>query len=141
MNVLSVNNITTSTSFRGLWEEGPEHIVGSDILGLKTEQYYYYHPFADESENVIAMELKREAKEISYPGASEYSVNTLKITPVLKKALSFTESEYKAYKNFYGKTLPESMKSVELGLKSVGLNKYLNKGLLYKMKQLLHLYR
>lgn len=38
MNVLSVNNITTRNAFKGLWKEGPERIVGSDVLGLNMEQ-------------------------------------------------------------------------------------------------------
>lgn len=141
MKVLSVNNTTTNNSFKGLWKEGTERFAGSDILGVKIEQDYSYYPFSDESKLIIESEIREMEKEISVPGAADYSVNTLKLVPRFEKQLSFTESEYKAYKKFYGKELPESMKTIENELKSFGLGKYLNKGFLYKMKQLLHFYK
>lgn len=141
MQVLSVNNTTTNNSFKGLWKEGTERFAGSDILGVRIEQDYSYYPFSNESKLIIESEIKEMRKEISTPGAADYSVNTLKLIPRLEKTLSFTESEYKAYKKFYGKVLPESMKKIEHELKSFGLNQYINKGLWYKVKQFLHCYK
>ena len=138
MKILSTNASNTSSTFRGLWSFGRDYITDADYMSLTRHRDAYYHPFADEAKIITDAELATLKSSITYPGSSDFQVETLVTDAQVAKTLSFTEAEYKGYKKFYGKTLPDSFKKIEQELRLLRLDNYINNGFIYRIKCFLH---
>lgn len=133
INNFCVDNSQTSkhnsqTSFNGLWAS----------YGSLNNKFNYYYPFADESADKIKEALKSRTYETYVPASVDMEPEYIISEAKEAKKLNFTEAEYFEYKNFYGKTMPDKIKKVEEELNSIGLKRYLNKGIFYSSKKFLH---
>lgn len=133
MKILPVNK-QSKQNFYGLWNK-KVNITGINEFHELQEIENYYYPFADESKESIEKAVAKKTFTKVYD--SEEKI-TIKSSVKIMNKLKFFEEEFQKYKCFYGKKLPPNMKKIELELKKNFLDHYLNKGLLYKIKQLLH---
>ena len=145
MKISPVNSVHTKTNsspanntFKGLWNFGQDIITDTYFLSVVRHRNAYYHPFADETKDKVAKRVAAMTGSMTYHGGGDFEVETLVTNAKVSKTLSFTKEEFAKYKNFYGKNLPKKFKQIEQELKSLGLERYINRGLLYKIKCFLH---
>ena len=137
MKTLPVNIENTNNAFKGLWKFGEATITDADYMSITRERTAYYHSFANEDESKIRRKIAEMGKPVTYANG-DYDVAVLDTNVVVSKALSFTKEEFTKYKHYYGKNLPKRFKQIEQELKALGLDRYLNRGKLYKIKCFFH---
>ncbi len=137
---MKIMPIVNNTSFNGLWEKTKEtkSLSPDEFSTIDIYLDNRYHPFANESESSIARALASKTYQTSIPTDNEYVIQRAISKPVAVKKLSFTEGEFSAYKSFYEKNLPESMKKIEKELVDCNLSHYLNNKTISSIKRFLH---
>ena len=138
MKTLPINNSTYHNNFKGLWRNGSPIATDANSISVTHEITDYYYPFLNEPKEAIESALKSRTYHYSCGSADTFSVDIFNNYAELAKELTFTEKEYRAYKHFYGDIMPEAIKKVEDGLKAFGLDKYLNRGIVYNVKKFIH---
>lgn len=138
MKLLPINNTISQNTFKGLWKNGELILVYVDPMTDAWEQTDLYHPFSGESKQEIDNALKSRTNEFKSGSAEDWNITLYRNFAEQSIELPFTESEFKAYKKFYGQNLPESFQKMEKVLQSLGLKKYLNRGFIYNMKKFLY---
>lgn len=137
MKINPINN-TENTVFKGLWEHPQERITSVDEYSTTKNINFNYHPFKNESPSDISRALKYKNFTTTCPNENDFEYMYIISEGKKSKTLSFTEGDYKAYKSFYGKNLPEKFANIEKELVENCLGKYLNRGYMYKIRQFLH---
>ena len=138
MKLLPINNTISQNTFKGLWENGKPYLVYVDPMTDSWEQTDLYHPFSGESQHDINKAISDRTYEHKSGSAEDLRITLYRNFAEQSIELPFTESEFKAYKKFYGQNLPESFQKMEKALQSLGLEKYLNRGFIYNVKKFLH---
>ena len=134
---LRVNNRVSNQAFCGLL--GKDSIVGVQNIGpgIEVSHEVEHYPFLRESQESVDAVVKKNTTSQYYTiNSNGIGAQVHKTKVINKESLPFTETEYKAYKNF--KSTSEATVKVEKGLAENGLNKYLNKGIISGVKKFVY---
>lgn len=129
MNISAVNhsnnfNQNNTQSFKGLWRR--TSLINDKEPAMcifKKQETYYYHPFADETDEDIKNVVAKNSKAYIDMKKKQYVVNECKVC----STLSFTKSDFEEYKNAgYTSPITEKLKRVHLASRNLFINNELN---------------
>ena len=121
MKISSLNQTIQNKSFQGLWRESRVKIDFDPILNVpKIKDTYFYHPFADETEQEVQDEVKKvnKAEFIKENGTVKYYVRECRLclrTP-------FTRKEFEAYSNIASGFVGKKEKAIHEAVQGKFLN-------------------
>lgn len=121
MKISSLNQTVQNKNFKGLWKEPRVKIDFDPILNVpKIKDTYFYHPFANETEQEIKDTIKRvnKAEFINDNGTVKYYVRECRLC--LKTP--FTKEEFEAYTNISSGFVGKKEKAIHEAVQG----KYLN---------------
>lgn len=129
MDISAVNhsynfNQNNTPAFKGLWRR--TSLINDKepaMCVFKNQETYYYHPFADETEEDIKKVVAQNSRAYIDKEKRQYIVKECKVC----STLSITKSDFEEYKKAsYYSPITEKLKAIHMTVRDLFINNNLN---------------